>query len=994
MATFDVGIIFTAVNNAKGAFASMNRDLNKVDQSGKKVATRMRAIQAVFAGIAIGAGIQFAKTITTVVGEMELLIARLAAVEGGTTAARATLGRLTDQFAKTPFAIDAVANGFTRLRAAGLGTEDAFKTLSAGVDAVAAFGGSTAELNRFIIGLQQSIGKGTLSMEELRQQIGEAVPSAMRVLAREMDISIGELFTRIEKGTVDSLEAVSNLTTGLQKDFGGIAQSFGDKILGAIKSNQSKIKIALEETFNVNTDAGAQTVRFINDMGAGVIRFIQSIKQGEVDNFFAALRAGAGVVANLVQTLRVLINLITDLSSSFHAILGDFGSTAALGGLIGFMLFGKFGAAAGAFLAVLGSITGGVDSETGKVSGIVTTITTGLTFGLIGKAMFGKFGPAALVAAAGTAVSQIGDIIKTNRADKEIADNLGREVARVVGDKGREAGIKFLEMFIAEGEKQGFAEKVANTIMGRQGTFEEGMDRARALLGNLRRNAGETAEIINKASSANKKAMEEVVSLVTRGFGSAVEKLIKLQQRAETATFTFGGGTAQRMENTLKELLVQRDILQKNIAKFEEKFAGRVLTEEQTRNFENAKRNLADFDARVIKVRDTINAGVAEGTRKFVEKTTQQFNAAKVAVDKFGAALGTDLEQKVAQVDSRFVGLQNQLQKVAERMKKANDTAGLAAVKALQQQLIEQKKEVIAQLETQARLQERVFAMEQKGAQLQISANNKRLAREQRTGLAAAFSSDFADTADDRRLSLKQSILAAEQQIAQLEVDKEGKSAADKAAIQGTQDALLESIKLQQQAMKDLSAEGLLAQAIWKQVGDAIQTSVKSSLKDLVKGTFNAKEALLSFYDAITDAAIDYLIELIKIQFRQQLLGAAGGGGGGGGLFSILGSFLGGFANGGAFKGGITPFADGGIVRGPTMFGLAGEAGDEAIMPLTRIGGQLGVRSEGGGGGDNFSITIQAIDTQTGAQFLQRNASTIVQQVRHQGRLNNGSGTR
>jgi len=194
--------------------------------------------------------------------------------------------------------------------------------------------------------------------------------------------------------------------------------------------------------------------------------------------------------------------------------------------------------------------------------------------------------------------------------------------------------------------------------------------------------------------------------------------------------------------------------------------------------------------------------------------------------------------------------------------------------------------------------------------------------------------------------------------------------------------------------MKDLSAEGLLAQAIWKQVGDAIQTSVKSSLKDLVKGTFNAKEALLSFYDAITDAAIDYLIELIKIQFRQQLLGAAGGGGGGGGLFSILGSFLGGFANGGAFKGGITPFADGGIVRGPTMFGLAGEAGDEAIMPLTRIGGQLGVRSEGGGGGDNFSITIQAIDTQTGAQFLQRNASTIVQQVRHQGRLNNGSGTR
>ena len=50
---------------------------------------------------------------------------------------------------------------------------------------------------------------------------------------------------------------------------------------------------------------------------------------------------------------------------------------------------------------------------------------------------------------------------------------------------------------------------------------------------------------------------------------------------------------------------------------------------------------------------------------------------------------------------------------------------------------------------------------------------------------------------------------------------------------------------------------------------------------------------------------------------------------------------------------GIQPFANGGaftngIVHRPTMFdmGLMGEAGAEAIMPLTNIGGQLGVRAE------------------------------------------------
>jgi len=75
-------------------------------------------------------------------------------------------------------------------------------------------------------------------------------------------------------------------------------------------------------------------------------------------------------------------------------------------------------------------------------------------------------------------------------------------------------------------------------------------------------------------------------------------------------------------------------------------------------------------------------------------------------------------------------------------------------------------------------------------------------------------------------------------------------------------------------------------------------------------------------------------------------------------LDSLLGGLLGGmFAKGAAFKaGGVTAFASGGVVGSPTMFpmsnnrtGLMGEAGPEAIMPLTRTSsGDLGVRAVGG----------------------------------------------
>jgi hypothetical protein len=62
-------------------------------------------------------------------------------------------------------------------------------------------------------------------------------------------------------------------------------------------------------------------------------------------------------------------------------------------------------------------------------------------------------------------------------------------------------------------------------------------------------------------------------------------------------------------------------------------------------------------------------------------------------------------------------------------------------------------------------------------------------------------------------------------------------------------------------------------------------------------------------------------------------------------------------ADGNVFAGGaVQAFAAGGIVSSATMFpmkngmGLMGEAGPEAIMPLTRIGGKLGVAAAGGGG--------------------------------------------
>jgi hypothetical protein len=91
------------------------------------------------------------------------------------------------------------------------------------------------------------------------------------------------------------------------------------------------------------------------------------------------------------------------------------------------------------------------------------------------------------------------------------------------------------------------------------------------------------------------------------------------------------------------------------------------------------------------------------------------------------------------------------------------------------------------------------------------------------------------------------------------------------------------------------------------------------------------------------------------------------------------------FATGGLFQGGrVTPFAKGGVVNGPTAFpmrggtGLMGEAGPEAIMPLTRgPDGSLGIRSHGGGRLVTVVMNINTPDV----QGFQRSQSQIAAQA-------------
>ncbi len=110
-------------------------------------------------------------------------------------------------------------------------------------------------------------------------------------------------------------------------------------------------------------------------------------------------------------------------------------------------------------------------------------------------------------------------------------------------------------------------------------------------------------------------------------------------------------------------------------------------------------------------------------------------------------------------------------------------------------------------------------------------------------------------------------------------------------------------------------------------------------------------------------------------------------------LGSLLAGAVGGLmpnATGNAFSAGrVVPFAKGGVVAQATAFpmrggtGLMGEAGPEAIMPLTRgPDGRLGVRSQGGGAAQ---VTIN-VSTPDVAGFRRSQSQIAAEMSRLMGR--------
>lgn len=156
-----------------------------------------------------------------------------------------------------------------------------------------------------------------------------------------------------------------------------------------------------------------------------------------------------------------------------------------------------------------------------------------------------------------------------------------------------------------------------------------------------------------------------------------------------------------------------------------------------------------------------------------------------------------------------------------------------------------------------------------------------------------------------------------------------------------------------------------------KALSKGLSRGLRSAFDGLVFDGMRASDAMEQVARSVVNTAYSAAVKPVTKHF--------------GGL--IADGIAGLFADGASFsQGRVMPFASGGVVTGPTHFpmrngvGLMGEAGPEAIMPLTRgADGRLGVRSEGGGRPVQVVMNIQ---TQDAASFQRSQAQIATRMSR------------
>lgn len=555
---------------------------------------------------------------------------------------------IVDMAQNAPFAMQALTDSFVKFRSAGLDPTDG--SLKALVDSVARFGGDSELLKRAAVAVQQMSGKGVVSMEELRQQLGEAVPNAMQAMADAAGITMGELTKAVSSGTVEAKQALSLMFVGLRAENENAAKDMMQTYTGALAQ--------LQTSFSLFADRVGQA-GYLDSLSKGMKELASIMNSAEGISFANSLGSG------LTTAIDGLRQLAQWLAKNQELVIN----------------LGKVVAAMVAFKLMRAGIMGVVGAGGQMVSTFATMATAIQTPFNLGATAVTRFNRAARMG-----LAPIPSLIFAIRG-------------AITGLKGAFAG---LTAFIAA-NPIGFVFTAAMTAVAGLITYMTMLRSETSKVVDEIRKIPEAMTAAKRAQMAEYKArLEQQITQKEQELKSG-EKVVYGPGMAGT-TVKINHDERKRIENELNELRKKRDETNETIARGDLAVAKRLAKETAESQIEKILEENRDFAATFVKarqealekiqkikddgslsddeknkllapLRETVNKSYLEPAQKLVDSLSSRKNATEKQIatlnDQLEKAKKEGNTEQIQKLQGSIRGYQEHLEVVAQELTQA-----------------------------------------------------------------------------------------------------------------------------------------------------------------------------------------------------------------------------------------------------------------------------------------------------------------------------------
>jgi len=236
---------------------------------------------------------------------MQSVESRLNVVTGGNTAETAAqMEWVKAEAERLGFSIETLAGEWSKFavsaQASNFTMAETRKIFTSVAEAGRVLKLNSQQVERAFVAITQMMSKGTIQMEELRQQLGEHIPGAFALMAEAMGVSGAELSKMMEQGQLTS-DALLKFADVLDKRFG----SQLEKSLQMTQAEMGRFQTAVTLALNDIANSGV-----IDEFTNALRRLTEILRSAEAQVWFDRIGAAIGGVIRALMSLLENLDLI------------------------------------------------------------------------------------------------------------------------------------------------------------------------------------------------------------------------------------------------------------------------------------------------------------------------------------------------------------------------------------------------------------------------------------------------------------------------------------------------------------------------------------------------------------------------------------------------------------------------------------------------------------------------------------------------------------